>query len=375
MDYFESEFWTYFVLQLVNIEPCVQHAVFSLGALHKRLVVTSQKNEGPVNLYENAIYRFSLLEYNNSIRELNILLEAEGPKAVRMALLCCILYSCIENLLMDHEAALNHMLKGIIIWNGWIKELKAQNRLRELANPADFEGSLAVQFLRIAKHVPIYCNSNDVPPVLHYEDHSQHDKPACSQPTIDLAQKEIEQLVVATFKFHADHAAHKLESEDIIPPAVSKKYRALKGRLRGWEKKFRELLHSHREDPTSKAYKRATLLIIRYRFSISFHQLEWWKDAKAREECEEDCEALLSLIELILFPDRLTREHDSETYPDKAMTMCTLRFNPYAGLIPSLFYMTTPRASISIRKWAILLLRNANFLVSSKRPILNISWF
>lgn len=94
---FESGFWDALVLQASEQEPAVLHAVTALGAAHK--------NEE----------RISLTEYNEAIRHLRQSLKRSDKEALRVCLITCMLFVCIELLRGGFKAGHAHLSNGLRI--------------------------------------------------------------------------------------------------------------------------------------------------------------------------------------------------------------------------------------------------------------------
>ncbi|KAL6870405.1 hypothetical protein J3F83DRAFT_736193 [Trichoderma novae-zelandiae] len=92
---FESGFWDSLVLQASEQEPAVMHAVTALGAAHK--------NEE----------RISLTEYNEAIRHLRLSLNRSDKEALRVCLITCMLFVCIELLRGGFKAGHAHLSNGL----------------------------------------------------------------------------------------------------------------------------------------------------------------------------------------------------------------------------------------------------------------------
>ncbi|KAL7951355.1 hypothetical protein V8C42DRAFT_303860 [Trichoderma barbatum] len=94
---FESGFWDSLVLQASEQEPAVMHAVTALGAAHK--------NEE----------RISLTEYNEAIRHLRRSLDRSDKEALRVCLITCMLFVCIELLRGGFKTGHAHLTNGLRI--------------------------------------------------------------------------------------------------------------------------------------------------------------------------------------------------------------------------------------------------------------------
>lgn len=92
---FESGFWDSLVLQASDQEPAVLHAVAALGAAHK--------NDEHI----------SLVEYNKAIQHLRKSLNSSDRDTIRVCLITCLLFVCIELLRGGFKAGYTHLSTGL----------------------------------------------------------------------------------------------------------------------------------------------------------------------------------------------------------------------------------------------------------------------
>lgn len=98
----DSEFWGGLVMRLSVTEPIVRHAVLAMSSLHEHLSTNRQHSTGvgPAFVYS---------EYSKSISALRKWKSSDGPT---IPLLACVLYTCLEFLLDNENAARMHILQG-----------------------------------------------------------------------------------------------------------------------------------------------------------------------------------------------------------------------------------------------------------------------
>ena len=105
----DGSFWTQLIPQMVVQEPAVKNATLCISSLYeqfgRRLPAQSDEKH------------FAVQKYNEAIRELI------ASKNHTIVLLVCILFTCIEFLRGDTEAAINHCRHGIVIFNNNANEL------------------------------------------------------------------------------------------------------------------------------------------------------------------------------------------------------------------------------------------------------------
>ncbi|KAI6085876.1 hypothetical protein F4821DRAFT_143986 [Hypoxylon rubiginosum] len=97
-------FWTHLVMQFSNFEPAVRHSVVAISSLYEQFQAGAKAPF--VHLGENSL---ALQHYNAAIRELK---TTENQPLV---LLVCILFICIEFMLSNKAAAIQHCKHGIAL--------------------------------------------------------------------------------------------------------------------------------------------------------------------------------------------------------------------------------------------------------------------
>ncbi|CAJ2504719.1 Uu.00g121130.m01.CDS01 [Anthostomella pinea] len=108
-------FWTHLVMQFSSFEPAVRHSVVALSALYEQVI------RRPASDQQELDYSVVLRHYNSAIRELK---TASEP----LVLMVCVLFTCIDFLRGEREAAIEHVKHGVFILEGvedscsWIKE-------------------------------------------------------------------------------------------------------------------------------------------------------------------------------------------------------------------------------------------------------------
>ena len=104
---FESAFWDTLVLQLSAGEPAILHAAAAMGAAHR------------------SDERLSLEQYNKAISFLRPHLESHEQDGVRVALITCMIFICLELLRGDFEVSNKHLRNGL----GLLREFQSRKGL------------------------------------------------------------------------------------------------------------------------------------------------------------------------------------------------------------------------------------------------------
>ncbi|KAI1134570.1 hypothetical protein F5Y05DRAFT_397527 [Hypoxylon sp. FL0543] len=96
-------FWTHLVMQFSTFEPAVRHSVVAISSLYEQI----QSNQKSVRLLaDNSL---AIHHYNSAIQEL------KSKKNEPLVLLVCILFICVEFLLGDRKAAIQHCKHGVLL--------------------------------------------------------------------------------------------------------------------------------------------------------------------------------------------------------------------------------------------------------------------
>ncbi|BCS21725.1 uncharacterized protein APUU_22157A [Aspergillus puulaauensis] len=107
---FGSHFWNSLVLQLSQSEPAVLHAALALTSAHERFV----QDQGRLDFSSVAPSGlFSLRQYNQAIRALISNTSLETTLSLRIAIVSCVLFVCLEILRGDMNAMQTHFAAGI----------------------------------------------------------------------------------------------------------------------------------------------------------------------------------------------------------------------------------------------------------------------
>lgn len=96
-------FWTHLVMQFSTFEPSVRHSVVAISSLYE------QMHFSPASKNDLANDRLALRHYNAAIRQLKLMNNEP------LVLLVCVLFICIEFLLGNREAAIQHCKHGVFI--------------------------------------------------------------------------------------------------------------------------------------------------------------------------------------------------------------------------------------------------------------------
>ncbi|KAN0113220.1 hypothetical protein V8E51_006171 [Hyaloscypha variabilis] len=95
-------------------EPTLLHAVLSLSSLHKREIYDSNYGNRRANTLDKQ-EQFTLLHYNKAIRHLQPHFSTQDKASVRIALMTCYVFVCLELLCGHFATAQTHLKNGVMI--------------------------------------------------------------------------------------------------------------------------------------------------------------------------------------------------------------------------------------------------------------------
>ncbi|CAM1501261.1 Fc.00g104230.m01.CDS01 [Cosmosporella sp. VM-42] len=113
---FSSSFWDTLVLRATYSEPAVLHAVLALGSVHRRESINgdgSKRAEGVPDAQE----QFTLRQYNQAIHQLQPHFSIKNKSSIRVALITCIVFMCLEFIRGRYELGNKHLKNGMKLLN------------------------------------------------------------------------------------------------------------------------------------------------------------------------------------------------------------------------------------------------------------------
>lgn len=109
---FVLSFWDTLLLQASPTEPAVMHALLTLSSVHKRMQIcstSSGQDDGILDHQE----QFMLQQYVRTIGCLQPHFVSRDRSSIRVALIACVLFICLECLRGQFNTAQTHLLHGL----------------------------------------------------------------------------------------------------------------------------------------------------------------------------------------------------------------------------------------------------------------------
>ncbi|KAI9834415.1 MAG: hypothetical protein M1819_003026 [Sarea resinae] len=113
---FQSDLWSYLLLQLSHSEPAIHHAVIAVGSLHERQEKSDMAFETAViEDMTDPSYRFCLQQHHAAVYHLYSRLRKQDRNSAVIALVTCFLFICFEFLRRRIDDASAHLRSGVKI--------------------------------------------------------------------------------------------------------------------------------------------------------------------------------------------------------------------------------------------------------------------
>jgi hypothetical protein len=169
---FGSGFWDTLVLQASATEPAVLHAVLALSCAHRSTSITgiqraSLKSDGP-DKHE----QFCLRQYSSAICGLKPHFTSSSKASLRIALIACVVFTCLEFVRGHYQTAKSHLRNGLKL----LGQLRIVSRGAQgmespslSRNDQSVDGWLAEQFARLVLQSTLFGQRQYTPKVAEIE--------------------------------------------------------------------------------------------------------------------------------------------------------------------------------------------------------------
>lgn len=107
-----SPFWTQTAPQLAHYNAAIKRALIALGAAYSLYKIAGPKSAGR-NGHPVPQEAFMLQQYSLAIRELQHQILSNAPESKWAALICSLIFVCLENLRSNPQGAISHLRSGI----------------------------------------------------------------------------------------------------------------------------------------------------------------------------------------------------------------------------------------------------------------------
>ena len=386
-DYFDSEFWAHHVPQLGQSHPAIQHALMALGAAHKRSHLIRWNRGQSIGHYENAIQKFSIQEYSQAIQLLHKSISSQGqqPSMLAVALICCVVFTSIENICGNVLAAQTHAENGLKILNQWFMlHFESDQGLNDLAQHSSLNGSIFEVFIRIGNYLNVYHGTKLQPQVflITRDVPEEPNKPPVQKDLVPedmrsrflLRRNELFRIHMRLFIF-ADSDKYTEMPVDQVPSEAWETRAQLMKDLRDWVDTVDS--EGYADDQSDPKTARAAI-IYKMRCLIHIPRLRMWPNEEATfgvidEENDKDFLEILKAARALYssegtvtsvsnYKPGTVTEDEFDISAESLESLIPVgipTFTQESGIIPCLYYAAM-NSSIPIRQAAITLLRRAD---------------
>ena len=380
LSYFHSSFWQLAVPQLGQEEPAIRYALTSLAAFHERtdLPCIADLTDPEAKKREIATHNFSLKQYNNSILALNRQMDAQGYKAVKSVLICCMLYICIETLRGDPQAMISHIQNGLKVYNEWLRKVKGSHHIsKALANPSSLEGSISRTFSRMDSTATTFVDDHE--PQFRTLSLNEVSQPSeviqLNFGSIEQARVCMDRLTARFFHFLRINDTFSGRPISVIPQRVMEMHGDISRRLYEFSGALHRLIASLEMDDSTLS--RSILILEMRKTAMTIFHRKWPNELEATERCDKEFKTIISLAKTLIssfdlatgpnqtFHSELAIQQGMGELPNRARSpgspsLSYPIFTLEAALIPVLWYTSQASHSSIVRQGAVQALRNAN---------------
>ena len=347
------------------------HALYNVLAASGELIAGDEDQEERGEA-EARTERFTLVEYNKAIQALNNKLTAEGPRAVSVVLICCILFVCLEALNRNPERAIRHVESGRKIFNDWSRRTE-QLAGRGAPNPVDDEmrNNLWRICTRLHHQVLMITGSQDWADQIEGLGGMDPARGGINAfRSLDDAQDALDSLSKLIFPFLKASLEYKHVALDEVPPEIVARREPLGEALRSFDASL-GLFQATMTPATPDRPFQQSLGALRVQLAVLKVMLgeALGKTAAASPRYEADLAGIIAQCERVLQgAPSLPPEAQSPLVvrgggADAAEPGYTARAPSFAlasGLPSALYFVSQASASGATRQQAVALLKAAN---------------
>ena len=378
-EYFDSEFFSQYVPQLGTTEPAVQHALMALGACHKRTHLIRWNKGQSIGHYENAIQKFSFQQYSQAIQHLDRVITDKGQRATGIALICCVIFMCLENISGNYTAALTHAFNGLKIYAGWRQTIT--KGAMGGSTHSSFEGSVCELFIRVANYLLLFHGDHTPSSTITM---ISRDVVITDTKPITLLDQQSRFLRARneTYGLHmrlmqiVDNDKYQAMPVDQIPSEVWEERSLALTALRQWAIEVDKSLQLDEGQTDTKIAR--SVVILKMRNLVQLARLtQWPRERETWGTCDDQInefyQELLTLATTLFSTKNTvpTMNHGPQTVIEKEngiseddlqflVPIGIPTFTIESGMIPSLYYVAMSSSSVPICRAAIALLRLSN---------------
>lgn len=220
---FPSLFWDSLLPQASYSEPAVLHALLAMTSAHKY-----KQPELIIIGWLSTEEQFTLHSYNRAIHYLGPHFSLKSAASLRVALVACVLFVCLELFQEHYATAVSHLTNGLRLFELYKLSDGVTDAEASLDHGSD--NLISQMFLKLALQVCMLGNKHpfSVPIV----NGLIADKFTCRFTCIGEARLYLDKLLARIFEFH--HMCRGQESNPVISNTLVSRQKTLQDNLNNW---------------------------------------------------------------------------------------------------------------------------------------------
>jgi hypothetical protein len=347
---FLSSFWHTLVFQASSNEPAVMHAVLAISSVHKRETVDG-KSAGREGDIPDDQEQFALRQYSKAISCLQPHFSVKNRASIRVALVTCVVFICLEFLRGHYQTAQAHLQNGLKL----LRETEGATDTRILIpNPArDLVDDWIIEaFLRLHMQVELLQGSQHPHLIM---DSYEAELPVHQFQSLNHARRHLYRLMDEIFHLSEQAWRHEKLNQVGYTSELLDRQEHIRARLALW-------LSKYKASRVRLQTKIPLLSPFAYQLLHMYHNMA---DIMAHTCLGPACELILDshtddFVSIVMrsielrktFPSLSEKAHENGT--DKSKTIIDM------GWIPPLYYTAIKCRIHRVRLQAIKLLASAS---------------
>ncbi|KAH8805480.1 hypothetical protein F5884DRAFT_799421 [Xylogone sp. PMI_703] len=234
---FDGSFWTYLLPQLSQSEPAIRHALQAVGSLHAQYEAIND----PWQKKCVTSHQFALQQYNRAISSLKQRISSQ--ESAEVALMCCVLFICLECLRGNREWALSHLQNGLNILSMARAKQEDLRAVKCHSFGSEYvEQKLRQIFSRLLAQLTLTLHAKPISDSSALEP-SDRD-PICALPSkfsnLFEAKSSLDTLIMSALRFVQSAVGHKY----MKPPTAAAEMQQfeLQSQFQQWQRSFEPLM-------------------------------------------------------------------------------------------------------------------------------------
>ncbi|KAI1327195.1 hypothetical protein F5Y16DRAFT_372308 [Xylariaceae sp. FL0255] len=256
---FISPFWHTLVFQACATEPAVFHAVIALSAAHRKdtFIDDTEKSSSDAE--------FMLLQYGKAIHHLQPHFSTNETKSLRIALATCALFTFLEYIIGNYDAANTHLLSGLKLLAAGPRNLSYLSENHHLDRSRGFVDDWIIDTFEklhiqaaLLKQVPATFYPGSLM--------SSIEMPSSSFRSVEEANDIMDRILLKVMQLEERCCSMCTSQSTRLPLAVPDCQESIQAELDSW-------LDAHRSTPKTFAEGIHPFSVFRYQLLYAYHTM------------------------------------------------------------------------------------------------------